>query len=91
MKKLIRAIVNYKDSKSLDIDLSEMLKDRYGRKLFGNIMNIPNIPNDQVKSYLQGCVDTCTLTNTDIPGLSEIYNAVLEHGVSDTIKTLRNL
>lgn len=88
MKKFIRASVNRKDWKPLDIDLSEMIKDRVGRKLFGKIMNIPN---EQVQSYLQGCTDICELTNSHIPGLSEIYDSVLEHGVADTIKTLRNL
>ncbi len=86
MKKLIRANADYKDWQPIDLDLSEMLKNPSGRKLFGKIMNTPD---ENVESYLQGCVDICKITNTSIPGLSEIYNSVLENGLADTMKTLR--
>lgn len=86
MKKLIRANFNYRDWQPVDLDLSEMLKNPIGRKLFGKILNTPD---ENVESYLCGCVDICKITNTSIPGLSEIYDSVLENGIADTMKTLR--
>lgn len=42
MKRLIRCSTDTNDYNSIDLDLSDMIKDKIGRKLFGKIMNIPD-------------------------------------------------
>ena len=88
MKRVIRCSTDTNDYNSIDLDLSDMIKDKIGRKLFGKIMNTPR---DNLESYLQGCVDICQLSNIEVPGLEEIYNSVLENGVNETLQTMKNI
>ena len=88
MKRVIRCRTDTNDYTSIDLDLSDMISDKIGRKLFGKIMNIPD---EHVESYLQGCVDICQLANIEVPGLEEIYNSVLENGVNETLQTMKNI
>lgn len=88
MKRVIRCSTDTNDYSSIDLDLSDMIKDKIGRKLFGKIMNTPR---DNLKSYLQGLVDICQLSNIEVPGLEEIYNSVLENGVNETLQKMKNI
>lgn len=88
MKRVIRCSTDTNDYNSIDLDLSDMINDKVGRKLFGKIMNTPR---DNLKSYLQGLVDICQLSNIEVPGLEEIYNSVLENGVNETLQKMKNI
>lgn len=88
MKRVIRCRTDTNDYTSIDLDLSDMINDKVGRKLFGKIMNTPR---DNLKSYLQGLVDICQLSNIEVPGLEEIYNSVLENGVNETLQKMKNI
>ena len=88
MKRVIRCRTDTNDYTSIDLDLSDMINDKIGRKLFGKIMNTPR---DNLESYLQGCVDICQLSNIEVPGLEELYNSVLENGINDTLNALKSV
>lgn len=90
MKKYIRSnednlVTDYLD---IEITMSDILKDKVQRRIYGKMMNLVD---DAVEPWLQGVLDLAEVSDIDIPGIVQIYNAIQEHGVTAVKEALNRV
>lgn len=75
-------------SQNIELDVSDMMKDKLQRRLYGKMMNLID---DAVEPWLQGVLDLAEVSDIDIPGIVQIYNAIQEHGVTAVKEALNRV
>lgn len=65
-------------SQNIELDVSDMMNDKLQRRLYGKLMNLVD---DAVEPWLQGVLDLAELSGIELSSITNIWNAIQEHGV----------
>lgn len=73
-------------SQNIELDVSDMMNDKLQRRLYGKLMNLVD---DAVEPWLQGVLDLAELSGIELSSITNIWNAIQEHGLAVVKEVLR--
>ena len=68
--------------------LKEIMEDKVQKQIYGKMMNLVD---DAVEPWLQGVLDLAELSGIELSGITNIWNAIQEHGVEAVKEVLQKI